>query len=108
MYLDLDRDQSPRRFAAGDVKIYGSNGNGTDMVAMTLTLNDGWPLVGHVDRRTQCRLHHVTWYATVAEGAPVGNYEFDVSLQGGNTLAEPARSCPSPPRSPRREATGRG
>ncbi len=29
----------------------------------------------------------VTWYATVAEGAPVGNYTFDVSLEGGNDLA---------------------
>ena len=28
----------------------------------------------------------VIWYATVAEGAPVGNYEFGVSLEGGNTL----------------------
>jgi hypothetical protein len=29
----------------------------------------------------------VTWYATVAEGAPVGDYAFGVRLVGGNTLS---------------------
>ena len=28
----------------------------------------------------------VTWYATVAEGALVGNYQFGVTLEGGNSL----------------------
>ena len=28
----------------------------------------------------------LTWFVTVAAGAPVGNYSFDVTLRGGNVL----------------------
>ena len=38
----------------------------------------------------------VVWYATVAEGAPVGNYEFGVSLVGGNTLESIVVSVSAP------------
>ena len=45
------------------------------------------PAGGHVERRRSCAGYTpVTWYATVAEGALVGNYAFGVSLEGGNTL----------------------
>ncbi|MHB8892693.1 MAG: hypothetical protein ACYC65_11695 [Candidatus Limnocylindrales bacterium] len=73
--------------AAGDVKVYGSTG--TDMVAMTLTLDGDSQLVGTWDAALGAGYTPVTWYATVAAGAPVGDYAFGVSLEGGNTL-EPA------------------
>ena len=70
--------------AAGDVTIYASTG--TDMVAMPLTLNTQGQLVGTWDATLQTGFNPLDWYATVAVGAPVGNYALDVSLQGGNTL----------------------
>ena len=70
---------------AGDVRIYASNG--TDMVAMPLALNDTNQLVGTWDATLVAGASvPVTWYATVAVGALVGNYAFAVSLEGGNTL----------------------
>ena len=66
------------------MKIYASNG--TDMVAMPLTLNARPALVGTWNAELNAGYNSVIWYATVAEGAPVGNYEFGVSLEGGNTL----------------------
>ena len=69
---------------AGDVKIYASNG--TDMVSMPLTLNADGQLVGTWDATLVAGYTPVTWYATVAVGALVGNYAFGVSLVGGNTL----------------------
>ena len=45
--------------------------------------------MGTWDAALVCGYTPVTWYATVAEGAPVGNYTFDVSLTGGNDLAGP-------------------
>lgn len=70
--------------AAGDVKVYGSNG--TDMVAMPLTLDASGALVGTWDATLTAGYTDVAWYATVVEGALVGNYSFTVSLEGGNTL----------------------
>ncbi|MGE0598830.1 MAG: hypothetical protein AB7J35_03260 [Dehalococcoidia bacterium] len=69
---------------AGDVKIYASNG--TDMVAMPLTLNAGGQFVGTWDSALVAGYTPVDWYVTVAVGALAGNYAFDVSLVGGNTL----------------------
>ena len=71
--------------AAGDLKVYGSIG--TDMVAMPLTLNAGGQLVGTWNAVLLAGYNPVTWYATVAEGAPVGSYALGVGLTGGNTLA---------------------
>ena len=70
--------------AAGDVSIYASNGS--DMVAMPLTPNDQGQLVGTWDVDLGAGYTPVTWYVTVAVGAPVGNYIFGVRLQGRNTL----------------------
>ncbi|HEX3004072.1 MAG TPA: VCBS repeat-containing protein, partial [Angustibacter sp.] len=70
---------------AGDVKIYASNG--TDMVAMPLTLNADGALVGSWTASLDAGYTPVTWYATVATGALVGNYAFTVTLAGGNTLS---------------------
>ncbi len=72
--------------AAGDVKVYGSNG--TTMVPMALTLNADGQLVGTwaATLGAEAGYTPVTWYATVGEGAPVGNYAFGVNLEGGNTL----------------------
>ena len=72
--------------ATGNVKIYASDG--TDMVAMPLTLDEG-ALVGTWDAALVAGYNPVTWYTTVAVGAPVGNYAFDVSLRDGITLATP-------------------
>ena len=66
--------------AAGDVKVYGEMV--TDMVAMALTFDEAtkkftgtWPAgVG---------FSAVNWYASVAAGAPVGNYTFSVGFTGG-------------------------
>ncbi len=79
---------------AGDVKIYASNG--TDMVAMPLTLNDAGNLVGTWDATLVAGFNPVSWYATVATGALVGNYAFGVSLAGGNTLSPIVVSVSAP------------
>ncbi len=71
--------------AAGDVKVYASDG--TDMVPMPLTLNDEGNLVGTWTASLTPGYTGVTWYVTVAEGAPVGSYAFGAGLVGGNTLA---------------------
>ena len=71
--------------AAGDLKVYGSSG--TDMVAMPLTLDLATgQIVGTWNATLTAGYTPVTWYATVAEGAPVGSYAFGVALTGGNTL----------------------
>ena len=69
---------------AGDVHIYASNGS--DMVAMPLTLNGAGQLVGTWDVALGAGYTPVTWYTTIEVGALVGNYAFGVALQGGNTL----------------------
>ncbi|HUX70353.1 MAG TPA: DUF4214 domain-containing protein, partial [Cellulomonadaceae bacterium] len=69
---------------AGDVKIYASSGS--DMVPMDLTLNADGQLVGTWDAALVAGYTSVTWYTTVAVGALVGNYSFDVRLVDGNTL----------------------
>jgi hypothetical protein len=56
------------------------------MVAMPLTLNATGQLVGTWDATLTPGYTPVTWYTTVAVGALVGSYAFDVSLAGGNTL----------------------
>jgi hypothetical protein len=81
---------SPEALIAGDVKIYASTG--TDMVAMPLTPNAAGTLDGTWSAALSAGYTSVIWYATVAEGAPVGDYAFDVSLLpllgvGGNTLS---------------------
>ena len=87
--------------AAGDVKIYGSNviEGVTDMVPMTLALNDSDQLIGTWTAPLGVGYTPVTWYATVAEGAPVGGYTFDVSLQDGIDLAGPLVVAISAPES---------
>ncbi len=71
--------------AQGDLKVYASDG--TDMVPMSLTLDAGGRLVGTWNATLLAGYTPVTWYATVAEGAPVGSYAFGVALTNGNTLA---------------------
>ncbi len=71
--------------AAGDIKVFASNG--TDMVAMPITLDAAGRLVGTWNATVAAGFTPVTWYATVIEGAPVGSYSFGASLTGGNTLA---------------------
>ena len=70
--------------AEGDVKVYGDTG--TDMVAMTLALDEAGNLVGTWDEPVLAGFNPVTWYVTVQDGAPVGSYTFGVALDGGNTL----------------------
>jgi hypothetical protein len=84
---------SPEALAAGDVTIYASNG--TDMVALPLT-PDAASLVGTWNADLSAGYNSVIWYATVAVGAPVGNYEFGVSLEGGNTLESIVVSVSAP------------
>ena len=57
------------------------------MVAMPLTLDAPRArIVGTWNATLTAGYTPVTWYATVAEGAPVGSYAFGVALTGGNTL----------------------
>ncbi len=70
------------------MKIYASNG--TDMVAMPLTLNAAGQLVGTWDATLTPGYTPVTWYATVAVGALVGNYAF-ARQPGGREHAHAAR-----------------
>jgi Putative Ig domain len=67
-----------------DMSIYASDGN--NMVAMPLTPNSQGQLVGTWNVAISPGFTPVDWYATVAEGAPIGGYTFDISLQGANTL----------------------
>ncbi len=79
----------PAALAAGDVKIYASDTyaiDGVDMVSMPLTLVAD-NLEGTWEATLLKGYTSVTWYATVAEGAPVGDYAFGVRLVGGNTLS---------------------
>ncbi len=80
--------------AAGDVTIYGSNGS--DMVPLPLTLA-GEDLVGAWNIDLVPGYNPVTWYVTVAAGAPVGNYAFGVSLRDGNVLAPLVVAVAAPP-----------
>ncbi|MDE3203116.1 MAG: hypothetical protein KGQ66_02710 [Acidobacteriota bacterium] len=75
----------PPTLGVADVSVYGSNG--AQMVAMPLTLDASGHLVGTWDVSLAAGYTPVTWYATVAVGAPVGIYSFGVGLQGANTLA---------------------
>ena len=70
--------------AAGDLKVFASDG--TDMVPMPLTLDAQGRLVGTWDAPLMPGYTAVTWYATVADGAPVGSYAFGVALTNGNIL----------------------
>ncbi|MBD3784833.1 MAG: hypothetical protein IE926_18105, partial [Micrococcales bacterium] len=79
---------------AGDVKVYASNG--TDMVAMPLALDPAGALVGTWDATLTAGFTPVSWYATVATGALVGNYAFGVGLTGGNTLTPIVVSVSAP------------
>ena len=69
------------------MKIYASNG--TDMVALPLTLDARHVSWARGTPHLSAGYTSVIWYATVAEGAPVGNYDFDVSLEGGNDARQP-------------------
>ena len=70
--------------AAGDVKVYGDTGTG--MAAMPLTLVAPDTLQGTWDATFPAGYTPVNWYATVRDGAPVGNYAFTIDLEGSNTL----------------------
>lgn len=74
--------------AAGDAKVYASNGS--DMVAMPLTLTGQDRLSGTWPASLAAGYTDLVWYLLVADGAPVGQYGIDVGVQGGTDLAEPA------------------
>ena len=82
--VEDDATPDSEALAAGDLKAYGSIG--TDMAAMPLTLNAEGKLLGTWNATLLSGFTPVTWYITVAEGAPVGSYAFGVGLTGGNTL----------------------
>ncbi len=69
--------------APGDIRIYASNG--TDMVAMPLALNEESQLVGTWGLALAAGYTPLTWFVTVTNGSPVGNYSFDVSMQGAGS-----------------------
>ncbi len=72
---------------AGDAKVYGSNGS--DMVAMPLTLSAQDKLTGTWPIALKAGYTDVTWHLMLAEGATVGQYGIDAGLQSGVDLAEP-------------------
>jgi hypothetical protein len=69
---------------AGDAKAYVSDG--TDMVAMPLTL-EGGKLVGSWHTPLTAGYNPVTWYVTIVSGALTGNYTVEVGLSGGNSVS---------------------
>ncbi len=73
----------PTTLAAGDVRVYGSNG--TTMIGMPLTL-EGDHLVGTWDFTTADKFTDVTWYVSFVSGAAEGGYSLQVSLVGYNDL----------------------
>ena len=74
----------PETLTAGDVRVYGSDG--TAMVRMSLTPNGDGALEGTWPVTLTRGYTTVTWYATVATGALVGDYSFGVVLDGANPL----------------------
>ena len=88
-----------------DLTVYASNGS--DMVAMPLALNDRGQLEGTWDAALLPGYTPVTWYLTVAVGAPVGGYTLGVSLEGGNSL-EPISVAVAAPESHGQKPPGQG
>jgi hypothetical protein len=74
--------------AAGDAKVYASNG--LDMVPMDLSLTAQDQLSGTWPASLNAAYTDLVWYLMVNEGAPVGQYGIDVGIQGGTDLAETA------------------
>ena len=72
--------------AAGDARVYGDDG--TDMVAMPLTLDAAGALVGTWHTPLLDGYTDLTLYLSVAEGAPVGQYALDLGILGGTDLAD--------------------
>jgi hypothetical protein len=68
----------------GDITVYASNGS--DMVAMPLTLDAQGRLTGTWHTTLAAGYNPMAWYATVIDGAVVGNYQIDVSLAGANAV----------------------
>lgn len=79
---------------AGDARAYASDG--TDMVAMPLAIDGTDVLAGDWSQPLTAGRNLVTWYVTIAEGAPVGSYSIGVSLAGGNTLDPAVVSVAAP------------
>lgn len=71
----------------GDAKVYGSDG--TDMVAMPLTLSSENQLTGTWPIGLQAGYNDLTWHLMVSEGASVGQYGIDAGIQSGVDLAAP-------------------
>ena len=95
----------PEALAAGDVTIYASNG--IDMVGLPLNLVAD-DLEGTWEATLDAGYTSVIWYATVAAGAPVGNYTVDVSLEYGNDLAGPLVVAVSAPETHGKKPPGVG
>ncbi|MGN6577942.1 MAG: hypothetical protein ACTHKG_19895, partial [Nocardioides sp.] len=81
---DLTTPDVTEALAAGDVKVYGSDG--LEMVPMPLTLVAADTLQGTWNATFPAGYTPVTWYVTVIAGAPVGNYGFSIALEGSNNL----------------------
>ncbi len=73
--------------AATDAKVFATDG--TDMVAMPLTLTDQDQLGGLWPTALVPGYNDLTWYLMVVEGAPVGQYGVDAGIQTGTDLADP-------------------
>jgi hypothetical protein len=72
--------------AAGDAKVFASDG--TDMIPMALTLSGQDVLTGTWPTPLVPGYNDLTWYLLVTDGAPVGQYAIDVGIQGATDLAE--------------------
>lgn len=68
----------------GDAKVYASNGS--DMVALPLTLDAEGRLTGTWHASLAAGFNPITWFVTITEGALVGSYGIDVALDGGNAV----------------------
>ena len=83
---------SPEAFAAGDVKYRQQR----DRHGGPASDSGCKQSRGHVGRGSQCRLQLGDLVRHGHCGAPVGNYDFGVSLQGGNTLESIGVSVSAP------------
>ncbi len=96
---------APESLTSGEVNVYGDNG--VTMAPMSLSVDTQGRLTGTWSMTLTTGYTPVNWYATVAEGAPVGSYTFGVSLVSGNTV-DPATVVISAPESHGQQPPGAG
>jgi hypothetical protein len=99
---DPTTDVTPDPLVAGNVRVYGEQGDA--MVAMPMTAGLDGVLTGTWDMGLVAGDNPVTWFFSVVEGAPVGQYTLDATLVDGTDAADAVTigiSAPVDHKSPR-------